>query len=72
MLLKTLVLASKPHLHWTGKILKQTRSSKAVKEEVERGHFFEANTSDLCFIKGCLLSWHCVIHLQPCSLPPPV
>lgn len=38
-----------------------------------KGTFFlEANTSYLCFINGFLLSWLCVIHLQPHSLPPPV
>lgn len=65
-------ISTSQHLHQTVKILKQTRSSKAAKEEVERVHLFEANTSYLCFIKGFLVSWHCVIHLQPHSLPPPV
>lgn len=47
----------------TREILKQTQSAKAVKEEVKRVHLFEANTSYLCFIRGFLLSWHCVIYI---------
>lgn len=62
-LIKTLVLSCKLHLHWTWKILKQTQSAKAVKEEVKRVHLFGANTSYLCFIRGFLLSWHCVIYI---------
>lgn len=39
-------------------------SSKSVKEEVERMHFWKANTSYLLFRKGFLLFWCCVIHLS--------
>lgn len=63
MLIKTLILTCKLHLHWTQEILKQIQSAKAVKEEVKRVHLFEANTSYLCFIRGFLLSWHCVIYI---------
>lgn len=63
MIIKTLVLTCKPHLCRTQKILNQTRSAKAVKEEEKRIHLFEANTSYLCFIRDFLLSWHCVIYI---------
>lgn len=63
MIIKTLVLTCNLHLHRTRKVLKQTQPAKAAKEEVKRVHLFEANTSYLCFIRGFLLSWHCVIYI---------
>lgn len=40
MLIKTLVLATRPRLPWTAEIWKQTQSSKAVKKELGKDPFW--------------------------------